>query len=94
VFNTCTHTIHQLENWYYKIDPHTKLPTDEPVRKNNHAVDTVRYAAHVNPPYRRPRLRGSRTTSPVQRLLAAKQRFRQSISGKGNRRYLNIGNPE
>jgi len=40
----CVRTVEELKNYSYKIDRLTGLPTTEPQDRNNHLLDSVRYA--------------------------------------------------
>jgi hypothetical protein len=64
--------------------------TDEPVKKRDHLVDCLRYAASIDPVYVQPRKGQSRKNNEVRRALRARQKLFGSRSGK-RRRGINLG---
>lgn len=48
VHPSCEHTIQELSYYAYKIDPHTDEVLPELADKDNHVIDSVRYAAEAH----------------------------------------------
>ncbi len=80
-------------NWEMKRHRHKtirtnagQIPTDEVVKKDDHLVDALRYAAAVDPPWRRQK-DSRKILSEVMRFLSAKRARRD----KGRSRTVNLG---
>lgn len=81
----CPNMDKELRRYHYKRV--AGIVTDEPVKKNDHLADTLRYAAASEPKYRKPK-RVSKTISGILKYLAAK-RARRNKGKQGSR--VNLG---
>lgn len=50
VHSRCKNMIYELKNYSYKVDDRTEVITNKPIDKNNHCIDSARYALE---PFRR-----------------------------------------
>lgn len=90
VARRCVNLKKEMERYRYKRDPRTKLPTDDPNKRNDHLCDCGGYAALTDPPYRKPR-KPSATKPLVLAWLDAKRARRRKRMKQDGRPSVNLG---
>jgi hypothetical protein len=85
----CVNLRKEAERYRYKRGP-DGLPTDEPVKRNDHLCDCAGYAALVDPPYQKPP-KASVTPNQIHKALAAKKARRRKQQGSDRGHHINLG---
>lgn len=86
---TTPNLAHEMERYHYRRDPVTRLPTDEPEKRNDHLVDCLRYLAMHDPGYVKPPKHKLPLSGAAAALKAKKERRRRKEGAGG--RYVRLG---
>jgi hypothetical protein len=78
----------EVERYRYKADPHTKQPTDTPIKLNDHLMDTTRYLAMRNPRWVQPAKPKAQTSGAVRSLEAKRKRKTEANPDNG---WIHLG---
>lgn len=80
----CPNLDHEMRRYHYKRVG--GITTDDPVKRNDHLVDTLRYAAASMPKYKKP-VKKSKSVSAIMQYLAWKAKRKN----KGKSKSINLG---
>lgn len=79
----CPNLVSEFARYRFNQDPKTKLPTDQPIKRNDHLMDTVRYFAMYNPQWRKPKSVEKKASPAFEAYLRKKKRASQKQSAGG-----------
>jgi hypothetical protein len=73
----------EIERYRYAADPQTGIPTDKPVARNNHLMDTTRYIALHDPVWSEPAVAPARRSAAVRAIEAKREKAARKGFGEG-----------
>lgn len=79
----CPNLVNEFTRYRYAPDPRTKMPTDQPIKKNDHLMDTLRYLAMYGPVWRKPKSHKQKE-SPAFEAMVRKRRAAADKAAAGS----------
>ena len=91
VFDDLINFDREMKNYHFKRQG--GIPTDQPMKKNDHLCDCIGYAAGLDLRWRKPPVVRRRQDLAVIRAFEKKRRVREARERGSRRNYINLGNP-
>jgi len=77
VIERCPNLVREIERYRFMMDPQTRMPTDRPVKKMDHLVDSLRYLCHAKPYWRKNKPFQKKDSLAYQAFIRDKNRKRR-----------------